>query len=132
VRPYLVPRLQVRPDRPPAQFEAASRECIQMRDQLRRERSDIAFGRLGAYLPPQCLLAQLFACPSVSARLSAVTGQALTLSDYPLELRHYGPGSGMAWHKDEQLFVGARPPFVDADAGVRALSRPQCRRWSWF
>jgi len=104
----------------PPQFEAASKECAQLRGRLRSERSAIAVGRLGAYLParaarapqnaltplqPECLLARLFAAPSVAARLSAVTGQALSLSDYPLELRLYGPGAGMAWHRDEQLFA---------------------------
>jgi len=41
----------------------------------------------------------------VAARLSAVTGEALSLSDYPLELRSYPSGASMAWHRDEPLFV---------------------------
>ena len=76
-----------------------------MRNTMRREKSSIAENRLGCYLSPASLLHSLFAAPSVAARLSAITGEALSLSDYPLELRSYPSGASMAWHRDEPLFA---------------------------
>ena len=50
------------------------------------------------------MTAAAFASPAVAARLSAVVGASVWLSDYPLELRTYPVGAHMAWHRDEALF----------------------------
>ena len=90
---------------PPEDFAQVREDCRRLRGQRKREKDAFAVGRTGCYVPRRSGVHLLLASPAVRARIARLVGQALEPSAYPLELRSYGVGAEMGWHRDDLLFA---------------------------
>lgn len=96
---------------PPSAFEAVRRECRALRGQMRAEKDSIALRRLGVCIDRRSLTHTSLMSAEIAARLARLTGTpTLEPSEFPAELRHYGCGSMMDWHKDDMLY---NPPQTE-------------------
>lgn len=90
----------------PDDAETVLQEYRRLSVKLRPELNTVAVGRQGCYLPPNSPSVAILSSQEVSAALSERlrTTAPLFASDFPMELRAYGSGAHMPWHKDEQLY----------------------------
>lgn len=89
----------------PADFEAVRRECRSLRGRMRAEKDSIALGRLGLCLDCKSVTHATLMSESVAQYVARLTGvPKLEPSDFPAEMRHYGSGAQMGWHRDDMLY----------------------------
>ncbi|EOD27006.1 hypothetical protein EMIHUDRAFT_254360 [Emiliania huxleyi CCMP1516] len=89
----------------PADFEAIRRECRTLRGGMRAEKDSIALRRMGLCLDRRSHTHAMLMSEAVASRIAALTGvPRLEPSDFPAELRQYGAGASMGWHRDDALY----------------------------
>ena len=89
----------------PADFEAIRRECRTLRGGMRAEKDSIALRRMGLCLDRRSHTHAMLMSEAVASRIAALTGvPRLEPSDFPVELRQYGAGASMGWHRDDALY----------------------------
>ena len=94
-------------------FETVREECRRLRQRrLQKEHNSLAVGRRSRIVRPGEVLHETFMNDAIATRLSRITGRQLKVSAFPVELRHYEPGSFMPLHRDESMFVEPQVEIV--------------------
>jgi hypothetical protein len=90
-------------------FAAIQAEVAQLRRAARAEVNSFATGRMAAPLPasPPSPATGLMASPAMAERISRTVGRQVQPAgaDFPPEVRFYGPGASMAWHRDDVAYA---------------------------
>ena len=71
---------------------------------MKVEKGSIATGRMGRYVDSRSHAHDLLTSEVMVKRMCRLVGAQVEPSEYPIELRSYKVGSGMEWHKDDQLY----------------------------
>jgi len=91
---------------PRQNFEHLQRECRQLRSKFKPEKNSIAVERVGVVMDSRSFShGFLTSQPTIETINGIVQAPVpLTASSFPVEVRLYTAGAGMAWHQDDQLF----------------------------
>lgn len=89
---------------PAAEYEKILQDCRSLRGALKKEKNSIAIGRTGRMVDRQSVTHECLTSELVAQRVAKLCGAQLVPSEYPTELRVYGPAAGMDWHQDDVMY----------------------------
>ena len=87
-----------------ADFERVYDDCRRLHRKMKREKNSVATGRMGCFIDRRSATHAVFMSDAVRAKVARLVGQPMEPSVHPIELRSYGVGAEMTWHRDDQLF----------------------------
>lgn len=117
-------------------FAAVRAECRRLRGRSKRERGSLAVGRLGCFVDRRSETHRLLTAAPVADQIARLVGRPMEPSAYPIELRSYGVGAEMAWHRDDQLYEDPQCELVlcldnDSDSRTEWVDAQGVRAAEW-
>ena len=97
---------------PEADLAAVQADCRSLRGGMKAEKGSIAVKRLRRCVDRRSETHRRLTSPATIQRVAALLGCPMTPSQHPIELRSYRAGSGMNWHRDDQLYADPQCELV--------------------